>query len=565
MKNLKNIFKLFNPNENKNFYLILLFIFFGMFLEALGIGVIFPALNLILDPNFIETYNFGNLTNQNFFTLILLLFFLLYLVRFLFLVFLSYFQNKFVSFFCHRVTKDLLSGYIHQDYKYFIKTNTSGLIKNILVETTHFMSYFSSAITLLTELTFIVAIISIIIFIEPLGTISVIVFFGISAFLILNLTKNRLSSWGEMRQEIDKSISKNVHEGFGAIKEIKVNKIENFFIDNFNKSIFKKANIHFKHLFVSQLPKNLFELTAIFGMLFFGAILFFQNEEINSIISKSGMFVGASFKLIGSLNKVISNIQQMKYYDASVAIIINEYFSNQKPKEASKKDSKIQFNHQITFKKVSYQYNENSKILNDLNFNINKGEVIGITGESGAGKSTILDLLLGIIEPSSGQILVDDLALSSKNYHEWTPHISYVPQFVYLLDNSILDNIILNDYTSKVDQKKLADTLYKSNVENFLLKKKDKLNSVVGEKGNNLSGGQLQRIGIARALYKDSDVLILDEFTSNIDLNNEIEIMRRIMKDKNDKTIILTSHRKETLTFCDRILHIENGLLNEVK
>ena len=230
MKNLKKILRLFNPIESKKFYLTLLFILFGMFLEALGIGVIFPALNLIMDPKFIKTYNFGNLNNQDFFTLILVLFFLLYLIRFLFLVFLSYFQNKFVSFFCHRVTKDLLSGYIHQDYKYFIKTNTSGLIKNILVETTHFMSYFSSAITLLTELTFIVAIISVIIFIEPLGTISVIIFFGISAFLILNLTKHRLSSWGKVRQEIDKSISKTVHEGFGAIKEIKVNKIENFFI-----------------------------------------------------------------------------------------------------------------------------------------------------------------------------------------------------------------------------------------------------------------------------------------------------------------------------------------------
>ena len=565
MKNLKKILRLFNPIESKKFYLTLLFILFGMFLEALGIGVIFPALNLIMDPKFIKTYNFGNLNNQDFFTLILVLFFLLYLIRFLFLVFLSYFQNKFVSFFCHRVTKDLLTGYINQDYKYFIRTNTSDIIKNILVETTHFMSYFSSAITLLTELTFIVAIISVIIFIEPLGTISVIIFFGISAFLILNLTKHRLSSWGEVRQEIDKSISKTVHEGFGAIKEIKVNKIENFFTDNFDKSIVEKANIHFKHLFVSQLPKNLFELTAILGLFIFGAILFFQNEEINSIISKSGVFVGASFKLIGSLNKIISNIQQMKYYDASVAIIINEYFSNQKAKEVSNKHTKIQFTHHITFKKISYQYNENSKILNDISFNIKKGEVIGITGESGAGKSTILDLLLGIIEPSSGQILVDDLALSSKNYPQWTPHISYVPQFVYLLDNSILDNIILNDYTSKVDQKKLADALYKSNVEDFLLKKKDKLNSIVGEKGNNLSGGQLQRIGIARALYKDSDVLVLDEFTSNIDLNNEIEIMRRILKDKNDKTIILTSHREETLTFCDRIFHVENGFISEIK
>ena len=181
------------------------------------------------------------------------------------------------------------------------------------------------------------------------------------------------------------------------------------------------------------------------------------------------------------------------------------------------------------------------------------------------GKSTILDLILGILEPTSGEILIDNQALSSKNMNQWTPFISYVPQFVYLLDDTIKNNIILNKYDSQLNNEKLSEAIYKSNIEDVIIKKDKKVDSYVGEKGNNLSGGQLQRIGIARALYKDSSILILDEFASNIDLNNEIVIMKRIIETKKDKTIILTSHRKETLEFCDKILKIENGSISQLK
>ena len=543
----------------------LLLIVIGMVLEAMGIGIVFPMLNLILDSDFIEQYNFFNLPVDQFLVLTLALVSALFLTRFLFLVFLSYFQNKFISYYCHRITKDLLSTYIHQDYKFFINTNTSGLIKNILVETTHFMSFFNALVILITELTFVFAVIFIMILIEPIGTFSVIILFGLGAYLIFSLTKSKLSAWGQIRQKIDKNISKTVHEGFGAIKEIKVNNIENFFSEDFNRDILNKARIHFKHLFVSQLPKNLFELISIIGLFFFGGILYFLNEDINNILSKSGLFVAASFRLIISLNKVISNIQQMKYYESSVDIILDEYLLYDKEEQIPEISSNIKFKKQIVFKDVGFQYNKDSKILNDINFKINKGEIIGITGESGSGKSTILDLLLGILEPNSGQIIIDEEILSSKNKHQWTPHISYVPQFIYLLDDTILNNIILNDHNSEIDKKKLSNALYNAKVDDFLNGKKEILNTTVGEKGNNLSGGQLQRVGIARALYKDSKILILDEFTSNIDIKNELEIMQRIIKHKKNKTIILTSHREETLSFCDRIFHVANGKIKELK
>lgn len=536
-----------------------------MCLEAMGIGIVFPLLNLILDSNFIEQYNFFGFSKNQFLGLTLVSVLILYLTRFLFLVFLSYYQNKFLSYFCHRITKDLLSAYINQEYKFFTNTNTSGLIKNILVETTHFMSYFNASIILITELMFVFAIIFVMILLEPIGTLSVIFFFGFSAYYIFSLTKRRLSAWGQIRQEIDKNISKIIHEGFGAIKEIKVNKIENFFLDDFEKNILNKANIHFKHLFFSQLPKNIFELIAIVGLFFFCGILFIQNEDINTILSKSGLFVAASFRLITSLNKVISNIQQMKYYESSVHIILDEYSMYNKDTHTPQILTKINFNRQIIFKDVGFQYDKYNKILTNINFKINKSEIIGITGESGSGKSTVLDLLLGILEPTSGQILIDEEILTSNNRPKWTPFIGYVPQFIYLLDDTILNNIILNLHNEKIDKDKLENTLYNSKINDFLKKKKELLNTTVGEKGNNLSGGQLQRVGIARALYKDSAILILDEFTSNLDLKNETAIMKRILNDKKDKTIILTSHREETLSFCDRIFHVENGNIKEVK
>lgn len=557
------IYNLFNPKERKRFYISLFLIFIGMIFEALGISIIFPILNSILDINFFEKYNFTGINQEYFLSLSIILVCALYFLRLIFLVFLSYYQNRFVSFFCHRVSKDLLSNYIKKEYKFFLTNNSSDLVKNILVETTHFMTYFTAFMVLLTEITFVIAILSVMIFIEPPGTIIVTLFFGLSGYLVYSITKKKLVFWGMERQSIDNNISRVVHEGFGAIKEIKVNRIENIILQDFNTNINKKADIHFKHIFVSQLPKNLFEFIAIIGLLVFGGILYIQDYDMNMILSKSGLFIGASFRLITSLNKVVSNIQQMKYYDSAVKTILNEYTPAKQNQTIIKNQALFDFNSHIQFKNVTFHHSKNEPILKNLNFKIKKGEIIGIVGESGSGKSTVLDLILGLLEPNKGEIRIDNKILTTKNIRSWTLNLSYVPQFIYLLDDKIIKNIVLNDVNSKIDHDRLTNAMYQAQIQDFLNKKKNHLNTKVGEKGNNLSGGQLQRIGISRALYKNSPILILDEFTSNIDLETEIKIMDRITDSKKDKTIILTSHRKETLNYCDRVFIISNGTLTE--
>ncbi len=527
-----------------------------MILESIGVGVIIPVVNLLFDPNYYSN-KLGSIGFQqnNLLKIVFFISILFFVFKFIYLTFLSLQQNKFISFFTHNIVSRLLESYLFKEYNFFTKKNSTEYVKNIFIETNYFSSFFTAFINLFVDLCFTVSLLFLLLYIEPIGAMFVIFLFLIGSFIIFRITKKRLVRWGEERKEIDRKLSKTTIEGFNAIKEIKVLGVENKFLSVFNINNNRKADIHYKHLFFSQLPKNFLEVITFIGLFVFLLIIYVSGNDIIKVITKLSVFVAASFKIITSLNRILSNYQQTKYYNASVDVIYDSLI-NHLPVNNVSNNHLGQFKN-LTASNLSFKYSDKN-ILDKVAFEISRGDRVCFIGESGAGKSTLLDLLLGLQIKNSGELKINDIELDLNHIKSWQSKIGYVPQKIFLLDDSIANNILLG--TKKYDDHWLNFLIDALNLRGVQLTL-EKSGLTVGENGNNLSGGQVQRIIIARALYKKPEILILDEFTNNLDDKNEWEVLEILQKYFQETTIIFTTHKTSPLKIANKIYTVKNKQL----
>ena len=285
-----------------------------------------------------------------------------------------------------------------------------------------------------------------------------------------------------------------------------------------------------------------------------------QGKEISALISILGVFVAATFRMIPSLNRIISSLQIMKYHKPSVDIIyseINSFFNTQIIKKEP--NNCFSFKNKIEFINTSFNYNKNNKVLNKINITINKGQIVGFIGESGSGKSTLVDLLIGLFKPSEGEIVID----GQKDINQtqaWRNQIGYVSQSIYLLDDTIINNIALGVSSIDIDLERINQVIEQCQLKEFVASLDKGIETNVGERGVQISGGQKQRIGIARALYRNPTILILDEATSALDYDTEKQIINSVVKNKGDKTLIMIAHRLNTLEECDFIYDLNKKI-----
>ena len=530
-----------------------------MILESIGIGLIIPIVNIIFDPNsFSSVINYLDISRDKLIILIFISSIFFFVFKFSFLTLLSFKQNKFVSYFTHNISLSLFKNYLFKDYRFFSKYNSSEYVKNIFLESNYFSSYFNAFVNFVVDTFLAISLMIILIIIEPIGALFVFSLFSLGSFLIYKMTKSKLVRWGEERKVIDNELTKATIEGFNSIREIKVLNIEFYFINIFQKNNLRKADIHSKHLFLSQLPKNFLELLTFLGLLFFIIITISIDSELIGILAKLSVFTAAAFKIITSLNRILSNYQQMKFYTSSINIIIDELKTNNEDNSIKLQE----FNEiaKIEFKDINFSY-EDKHVLKSINLIINSGENICISGISGSGKSTLLDILLGLQEKVSGHFLINNINLSKEYIKSWQSKIGYVPQKIFLLDDNIENNITLGSLTNDVLWLKiLLDKLELKT----LNEEYSNNQSTIGENGINLSGGQIQRIAIARALYRKPKILILDEFTNNLDQINE-DIVLGILKDHFQNSIIIfTTHKSAPVKIADKIYKLKNNELKEV-
>ena len=564
----RKINEILSSSQKKKYSVLFVLTLFGMVLESLGLGLLIPTISLIINPGFLESLSteygihfFNPFSYETKLVIILSTMGSLYLVKTLYLTYVIDRQNKFLFGLNAYVSKLLYSKYLKQSYTFFLETNTAEVIKNITVEVQLLTKYFIALMHLFNESLLLLTVFLTLILIEPIGVLSIGALFLLFGSFYFHLTNKRIFFYGEKRKEYDGKISKVILEGYSGSKEIKLLGRENYFIDYFNQLNDQKKIISANQTTLTQLPRLYVELLAFLSIISLVGVMLFQNQPTAEIISKVGVFVVAIFRVIPSYSKITVALQNIKYNSVALEVIHQKF---QKLTTEEKPDEfQIEFNDYIEFDTVYFQYaTSENEVLKNLNFKINKGETVGFIGSSGAGKSTIIDLLNGLLVPSRGEIKVDGISIR-KCLKAWQGKIGYVPQQNFLTDASIASNIAFGLPVRKIDKKKLSQAIKKAELQTFIDSLPQGVETTVGERGLQISGGQMQRIGIARALYNDPDVLIFDEATSALDEKTEKNVLSAIRELKKSKTIIVITHRKNALYDCDRVFHIENGKLTQ--
>lgn len=563
---LKKINFLITKRQRKGLVVLTMLLFVGMVLEVFGLGILIPAISILLDPEMLEktpvissikTF-FPDFSHQNFVTFFLGAVVLLYFIKSIFLIFLTHKQNRFLNNTVAYISNNLFSSYLSQPYSFHLNRNASELIKNIQVEIQYLYTFLLSLITIFIEGGFVFSLLVTLFYLEPFGAFSIGIFYGILSIIFLQFTKRKLKAWGQLRESLDAEISKTALEGIGGIKDLLILDKTSYFKEEFSTKNYLKARLNSNQSTISQIPRFYLELISIVGLVSFIILLLFQGKDTTSLITVLGVFVAATFRMIPSLNRIIAASQSMKYCLPSVDTIYNEIKMFAQIIDSATLIENFKFQNDIQFNKVNFSYAQGDIVLKNVDLKIKRGQVVGIIGESGSGKSTFVDLLIGLNKPTSGQIIIDGIIGFQMN-QSWRNKIGYVSQTIYLTDNSIEDNIALGIPKSKIDKVRIGEVLKQVQLEKFVNKLEFGVETKVGERGVQLSGGQRQRIGIARALYHDPDILILDEATSALDTQTENEVMKSINDLKKDKTIVIIAHRLSTIESCDLIYQIKDN------
>jgi len=569
---LKKINFIIGDIYRKKIIFLIVLLFIGMFFEILGLGSLLPVLSLIANPEnlkeipLLNEISYFNGLTYNYLVLVLLIGIgALYLIKTLFLSYLTFRQNRFLANISATISNNLFAKYLTQPYKFHINNNSSKLIKNLQTEVNLLGAFNFAVISLFVEAGLLFSILFTLILIEPLGAISVGLFLGVLAYFFYRISRRKLVQWGNEREKADGLITKTTLEGLGGIKDIKLLHVESFFISKFIQNQNLKSRVSSNSNTVAQLPRYYLELISVFGLVLFIISMLYQNKDIPTLIATIGVFVAAVFRLMPSLNKILTAFQNIKYYSSSVDIVYSEFLNLQnKSLDQEEKDLEVPKD-KIEIQNLSFSYNSDLKpILNEVNLEIKVGETIGIIGGSGEGKSTFVDLLNGLYKPTGGKILADNKKIQN-NLYSWNKNIGYVAQDIFLIDDTVEQNITFGRDQDNIDYEALNYALKKAQLIDYVEGLAQGLKTKVGERGVQISIGQKQRIGMARALYNDPEILILDEATSSLDTKTEQALMEAIYSLKKKKTIIIVAHRMSTLTKCDRIFEIKNNKLIEQK
>lgn len=547
--------------------------FLGLLFEIFGLALVLPVISLLIDDSY-SSSNFLLNEMNNFFVnvglinspkFLLILIISIYCLKSIIQVLITYQQKRIVTTLTKNLSNKLYHSYINQNYLYFTNNNKSKMIQLLQVEMVHFFNFFESLMGLIAELIILVGIYIVVLLLEPRGILILTFAYLISGIVYYKLLNQRIKKWGQIRLTIDQTLSKLILETFNVIKEIILNNKYLSFINYFNSENHTKSKYAAFQLTANQLPRIYFELVALISIISFIFLLIYLNTDSNTIIFILAILGAASFKLLPSINKIITYYQGVSYYSSSFYKIYDEIKDLNYIKSKEEKEKVLRFKNEIHLKDLSYSYSKNNLILNNVDFKIKKGSFIGISGKSGTGKTTFINLLTGLIEPNSGNVLFDGLRVK-ENLTNYQSMIGYVSQNVFLMDESIKKNVAFELDAKLIDEEKVKQSLQSVDLWEWVESQEERLDTSVGEGGIKISGGQKHRIGIASALYKDPDILIFDEPTTALDKATETEVMNAILNLSftDEKTIIIVSHDLNILKRCKEIFEIKNNNIYKI-
>lgn len=568
-KNLTKIYSILDKQRRLYFYSIIFISILISVLETIGISLILPILTLIFDNSgktvidkFFLNY-FDIIDRKEIFTIILVSFSFVIIFKNVFVVISTWLKEKYTLNLSVFFSMSLFRIYLNKSIHFHSNINSSELVRNLISEVkTVTKSFLMSYLNIFAEFVFLFTI-TLFLFINNFTvTFFVFTFFGLSSLIILFFHKNQLTKYGEIRIKYATLTLKILKESFDSIKEIKIGNLFESIQKNYFKFINRSGKMNILATIYSSFPRAFFEIIIIIIISSTLLLMIFYNVEIIDYIPIIGLYFFAIFRIMPSINRVINNIQSIRYSTPS----FNKIYENFTTKTVFENiTEKIDFKEEIKFEKISFSHNNLENIIHEAEFSIKKNTTTLILGKTGSGKTTLLDLILGFHNPTSGRIYIDgNLINLYEKFNSWLNNISYTPQSVYIYDDTIEKNITLQNDKKKINYELLKQSINIAELDEYVKNTPRGIDTIIGELGSKISGGQKQRIGIARAIYKNTNLVVLDECTSALDEKTEEKIILNLEKIKNNKTFVIVSHDiKNFKKIANKILTIENKLIQE--
>ncbi len=567
IESARKIWHVLNGSEQRNIFFLGCFMMISTLLETLSIGLLYPLISSLLGQDVIKSFAFlpqffSINSGDNLILFISLTFIIFFVIKILYSIFFNYYQSRVLAQIHNSLVDRLFGIYLNREYLFHISNNSALLFRNITFEINQFLSALASLLVLVAELLQLIGIIALILIVEPIGGAITYFFIIFSGYLFMRYTKLKVQSLGVSRQSKDGERLIYIQETLAAIKEVILMQKQRHFSEKIARVSKGLSIISTQERFIQNLPKIWVELVTLLAGLIL-ALLIFYSSNADNMLPILGLFAAASFRAMPSVNKILTNYHNFNYSIPSINVIQNDFLINHSPLKLAPVKSNTDFT-SIKLDRLSHSYSGGKfQTLEDVTFTVNRGDIIGIIGESGAGKSTLVNLFLGLLQPTSGGVYVD-----GSNIHDsleaWQSRLSYVPQQINLIDDSIAKNVAFGLSESEINYKKVSMALEIAQLSQYVDKLPEGYNSNVGQNGISMSGGQRQRLGIARAVYFDAQIMVLDEATSSLDANTEKEFMNAINGIKGDLTILIIAHRSSALTNANRIFKINDRKITEV-
>ena len=567
-----NIWKILPPKYKKHFFTVITLTSIGGMLEMFGVGLIVPFAAIISNPDVINEnkllsqFNIfmGNPTHELLVIYSVSIALIFFVIKAIFLAFTNWVMAHYIYKVKAYVGYSLFKKYLYMPNLKRLNYHSSLLIRNVTAETQFLAANgLLPVLYLIAEATVFMAIGILLFLYSPINALiaAIVIFFAMFIFQLI--IKKHIQLWSDRRVFHEGIRIKAIQEGIAVSKEISLLGREEFFMKKFNNANIITANTERNNLAINQVPRLWLETIGITALMLLILVSLTNSSSASDLVPILALFAAASFRLLPSANRILSSLQSLKFGDAALNTLLKELKDGSYEKKHDKES--ISFRSSIELKNVSFKYpGTNKEILKSVNLIIEKGDSLGIIGESGAGKSTFVDILLGLLVPSKGEILVDGINIQN-GMRSWQDKIGYVPQDIYLIDDSMKNNIALGIDSEKIDNQLIDKCVHESQISNLVHSLPEGLETMLGERGDKLSGGQKQRIGIARALYSNPEILVFDEATSALDNETEKKIIQSLEKINSEKTLVVIAHRLTTIENCNKVIRINEGKIEIIK
>lgn len=567
----KKIISILTSKQKRGMIIIALMMLLGGVLESISVSLILPLVEAVMnETNWMDkSYaklicNSFHITSQTTYVIVLLvMLILIFILKNAYLLLEYYVQFGFIARSRYNLQHSLMHSYLHKPYDYFLYASSGTIIRIVTNDTSQTFTLLTQLLTFYTEIVVAFILGLTILIISPKMALGLIVILLLELLVITKVIKPVLSRMGNTQRAEGAKANKWLLQSINGIKSVKVAHKEDFFENKYAQHADISVDMDRKNQTLQNLPRLVIEAFTVAAVLLWILIMLLTGTGLIELIPVLSAFVVAAVRILPSVNRITNAMNQIVFFEGGldnvIEVLNGEKVLETQEMEIEKADIDISFDSSIDFQNVTFSYTEEGKLIfDDASFSIKPGESVGIVGKSGSGKTTAIDIILGLLKPTKGHVYSDGISIE-KNMSSWLSKLAYIPQNIFLMDDTIRTNVTFGEHTSEVDDERVWSALRDAQLDEYVNGLPDGLDAIVGEQGVRLSGGQRQRIGIARALYNNPEILFFDEATSALDNDTESAIMESIENLKGKKTLVIIAHRLTTIENCDVVYRIEDG------